>query len=93
MYLFLGYLLVINILTFIIYGQDKRAAKMGTRRVPENVLLFLAFIGGTPAAYAARAYFRHKTIKQPFSTRLHLILIFQIVVVVLSLFFFFRGQA
>lgn len=92
-YFFLGFLLVVNILTFVVYGLDKRSAIMGERRVPENVLLFLALAGGTPAAYAARAYFRHKTIKRPFITRLRWILIVQIGVLLLSLLFFFRGQA
>jgi uncharacterized membrane protein YsdA (DUF1294 family) len=92
MYFFLGYFLIINILTFVVYGLDKRLAITGGRRVPENVLLFLAFAGGTPAAYAARAYFRHKTIKRPFITRLRWILIVQIGVLLLSLLFFSRGQ-
>jgi len=91
-YFFLGYFLGVNILTFVIYGLDKRSAIKGGRRVPENVLLFLAFAGGTPAAYAARAYFRHKTIKRPFIIRLRYILIAHIGVLLLSLLFFFRGQ-
>lgn len=63
-------LLVINVVTFLRFGIDKRRAIAGTRRVPEADLLGLAMIGGTPAAYAARRYFRHKTRKQPFSTLL-----------------------
>ena len=89
----LGYFLVLNILTFVVYGLDKRSARIGERRVPENVLLFLAFVGGTPAAYVARKYFRHKTIKRPFITRLRLILIVQIGVLLLYMLFSFRGQA
>jgi uncharacterized membrane protein YsdA (DUF1294 family) len=91
-YFFLGYLLVVNILTFVIYGLDKRSAIMGGYRVPKNTLLLLAFAGGTPAAYAARTYFRHKTIKRPFIIRLRCILIVHIGVLLLSLLFFFRGQ-
>jgi uncharacterized membrane protein YsdA (DUF1294 family) len=90
--LLLGYLLVLNILTFVVYGLDKRSARNRGQRVPENALLFLAFVGGTPAAYAARHYFRHKTIKRPFITRLRLILIVQLGVLLLSLLFAFRGQ-
>ncbi|GER89829.1 hypothetical protein KDW_39910 [Dictyobacter vulcani] len=88
----IGYFLVLNILTFVVYGLDKRSARMGGRRVPETVLLFLAFAGGTPAAYAARKYFRHKTIKRPFITRLRLILIVQIGILLLSMVFFFYGK-
>ncbi|GCE15600.1 DUF1294 domain-containing protein [Tengunoibacter tsumagoiensis] len=89
----LGYLLIINIVTFIVYGLDKRAAKMGARRTPERVLLLLAFVGGTPGAYAARKYFRHKTIKRPFITQLRFILIFQIGLLLLYILFSFRGHA
>lgn len=89
----LGYFLVLNILTFVVYGLDKHSARIGGQRVPENVLLLLAFAGGTPAAYIARKYFRHKTIKRPFITRLRLILIVQIGVLLLYILFSFRGQA
>lgn len=89
----IGYFLVLNILTFVVYGLDKHAARIGGRRVPENVLLLLAFVGGTPGAYIARRYFRHKTIKRPFITRLRLILIVQIGVLLLYILFSFRGQA
>jgi uncharacterized membrane protein YsdA (DUF1294 family) len=34
-------------------------------------LLTWAFLGGIIGAYAGRAAFRHKTRKQPFSSRLH----------------------
>ena len=91
--LIIGYFLVLNILTFVVYGLDKHSARIGERRVPENVLLLLAFAGGTPAAYVARKYFRHKTIKRPFITRLRLILIVQIGVLLLYILLSFRGQA
>jgi uncharacterized membrane protein YsdA (DUF1294 family) len=90
--LLIGYLLVLNILTFVVYGLDKHSARHGGQRVPENVLLFLAGVGGTPAAYGARHYFRHKTIKRPFITRLRLILVVQLAILLLSLLFAFRGH-
>jgi uncharacterized membrane protein YsdA (DUF1294 family) len=53
-------------------------AEAGRSRISEENLLSLAFIGGTPGAYAGRQLFRHKTRKQPFSNRLHAIAGFQI---------------
>ena len=65
--------LAINLLTILCFATDKRAAERGGRRVRESTLLWLAAIGGSPAAFWARRRFRHKTRKQPFSLRLQLI--------------------
>lgn len=71
-------LIAINGWTLLRFAQDKRAAVVGTRRIPEADLLFLAMIGGTPGAFWARHRYRHKTRKQPFSTLLWLIAVAQI---------------
>jgi len=63
-----------NVLTFLLFTLDKSRATRGTgRRIPERRLLLCAALGGTPGAYAGRWLFRHKTRKQPFVARLHLI--------------------
>jgi uncharacterized membrane protein YsdA (DUF1294 family) len=71
-------LLAVNLWTMLRFYQDKQRAIAGKRRIPEADLLALAFIGGTPAAFAARHLFRHKTRKQPFSTWLWLIVMIQL---------------
>ncbi len=68
-----GVLLTVNIWTVIRFWQDKKRAIAGERRIPEADLLGLALIGGSPGALLARRWFRHKTRKEPFSTRLMLI--------------------
>lgn len=73
----LAALIAVNFATFAAFGIDKMLAEAGKRRISEAALLQLAFIGGTPGAYAGRAVFRHKTRKQPFSTTLHDIGTFQ----------------
>ena len=56
------YLAAINILTFCVYGADKRRAKrQGARRTPEKTLLGLAAIGGSLGALLGMQVFRHKT--------------------------------
>ena len=55
------YLIVINMLTFCVYGIDKRKAIRKQWRVPERTLLFLAVIGGSIGALAGMQVFRHKT--------------------------------
>lgn len=72
-------LAVINLMTFLIFGLDKRAAVERGARVPERTLLTLAALGGSPGALLARAVFRHKTRKQPFGAWLTLIVFLQVV--------------
>ncbi|MDZ4307250.1 DUF1294 domain-containing protein [Allopontixanthobacter sp.] len=72
------WLIAVNFATFAAFGIDKAKAERGARRISEAALLQWAFFGGTPAAYAARQLFRHKTRKQPFSNNLHMMAIIQI---------------
>ena len=46
----LYYLIVINIVTFLVYGIDKWKAKQGSWRISEATLLILAVIGGSIGA-------------------------------------------
>lgn len=61
-----AWLVAVNVFAFIYYGIDKFQALRQGRRVPELVLHGLAVTGGSPAAYAAMQFFRHKTIKGRF---------------------------
>ena len=45
----LYYLIVINIVTFLVYGIDKWKAKKGSWRISEATLLILAVISGSIA--------------------------------------------
>jgi len=75
------YVVAINFAAFAAFGIDKTLAKAGKRRISESRLLGLAFIGGSPGAYAGRSMFRHKTRKQPFSGELHAIALLQVVAI------------
>jgi uncharacterized membrane protein YsdA (DUF1294 family) len=59
----LVWLLAINITTLLVYRYDKSIAGRSETRVPEIILLGLALLGGSPAAYFAMYHFRrrHKT--------------------------------
>ncbi|MCM1158688.1 MAG: DUF1294 domain-containing protein [Bacteroidales bacterium] len=59
----ISYYLVINILTYGLYGLDKWKAKRGYWRIPEKVLLGTAFLGGAAGAAAGMGRFHHKTRK------------------------------
>ncbi len=62
----LPFVLLMNAASYWFYAQDKEAAQLGNRRVPENTLHILSFLGGWPAAWLAQQRLRHKTQKQPF---------------------------
>ena len=49
------YVIIINVVTFFIYGLDKSRAKAGQWRIPEAQLIFLAVIGGSVGALAGIA--------------------------------------
>ena len=57
---------ITNALTYWLYAQDKEAALLGNRRIPEQSLHILSFLGGWPTAWLAQERLRHKTQKQPF---------------------------
>lgn len=76
---FIIYLIVINIIAFLAMYIDKRKAKYGKWRIPEQTLFVLALIGGSIGAIAGMYTFRHKTKKLRFSVGFPVILILQII--------------
>ncbi|MBO9400876.1 DUF1294 domain-containing protein [Shimia sp. R9_3] len=82
-----AYLCVINLTCIAAFYVDKRRALSGDWRVPENRLLCLALIGGSPGAKWAQKRFRHKTRKQPFCARLNRIIWLQLVFVIGTLLY------
>ena len=78
------YLLVINLITFFIFGLDKWKAKYKethekTRRVPEKTLFLLSALGGSVGALLGMRVWHHKTLHRSFRVGIPLILILQIV--------------
>ncbi len=60
------YYLCVNLLAFACFGIDKHRARNQYWRIPEKVLLALAFLGGGAGALAGMRVFRHKTRKTAF---------------------------
>ena len=61
------YLIGINLLTFLIFGIDKRKARKGKWRIPEDTLIWLSIVGGSVGALLGMYLFRHKTQKRKFT--------------------------
>jgi uncharacterized membrane protein YsdA (DUF1294 family) len=56
-----GYLILLSLVTFFIYGTDKLSAKKRWYRVPEKVLISLSIFGGAYGGIIGMKVFRHKT--------------------------------
>lgn len=72
-------LVVINLLTFLVYGIDKWRAIHGRWRISEATLLLLAILGGSIGALLGMQIWRHKTHHKKFKYGVPLILIIQII--------------
>ena len=73
------YLLLINLVTLVVYGVDKRRAKKGQWRISEKTLFLLPLAGGSVGAIAGMYLFRHKTKHWYFRIGLPVILAAQLV--------------
>ncbi len=60
------YLIIINIVTFVTFGLDKRKAKKDKWRISEQALVTLMVIGGAFGGYFGMEKFHHKTQKLKF---------------------------
>ncbi len=76
------YLLVINIVSFFLYGIDKYKAKKGRWRISEATLLMMAVIGGSIGAWVGMRLWHHKTMHKKFKYGIPLIIILQVCLVV-----------
>ncbi len=82
------YLIIINLITFIFFWNDKRRSKKDAWRIPEKTLLGLCLMGGSIGGFMAMRLFHHKTKHFLFAWGIPIILILQIG---LGLFLFFRA--
>lgn len=71
------YLIIINVITFAMYGMDKWRAMTRQWRVREKKLIGLALIGGSVGALVGMTVFHHKTRKWYFKLGIPAILVIQ----------------
>ena len=76
----IGYLIVMNLVGFIIMGIDKNKAKKHAWRIPEKTLFLASLLGGSIGTWAGMYVFRHKTKHWYFVVGMPAILILQIVI-------------
>ena len=81
MNIILGYLLAVNITSFLLYGIDKFKAKKNLWRISEATLLTMAAIGGSIGAWVGMRIWHHKTMHKKFKYGIPLIIILQVALV------------
>ena len=81
------YLLIINLIGFYMMWSDKRRAKWGKWRIPEQTLFIVTALGGGIGTIFGMYVFHHKTKKLKFTIGLPTILILEIVLFVYLRFF------
>lgn len=79
------WLLIINLITFFVFGVDKWKAKRkekndAVRRIPEKTLLILSVLGGSVGALLGMKVWHHKTLHTAFRIGVPVILALQILI-------------
>ncbi len=76
------WLIIINIITFAVFGIDKKKAIDGKFRISESALFLLSLLGGSLGGFIAMHTFHHKTKKWYFKFGIPLILIAQVLLII-----------
>ena len=80
-------LIALNVISFILFGADKRKAKKDLYRISEKSLWISAVLFGAFGAFAGMKIFHHKTKKKKFLIFVPLMLIAQAALLVWYFFF------
>ena len=76
------YLIIINLIGFLIMYIDKQKAKKGRWRIPEKTIFLITLLGGGIGTISGMYIFRHKTQKLNFIIGLPLITILEIIAII-----------
>jgi uncharacterized membrane protein YsdA (DUF1294 family) len=82
--------LVLNLITFFVYGIDKWKAKKGKWRISEATLLILATVGGSIGAWCGVKVWHHKTLHKKFRYGIPAIIILQIAAIIFGFIQYYR---
>ena len=80
------WLIIINLLTFMLFVVDKERAVRHKYRISVFTLLTLAFMGGSAGALLAMSLVRHKTKKKIFTVGIRLMLAMHVVLLGIYLY-------
>lgn len=77
---YICYLVIMSLVSFFLFGSDKKKAEKGATRTKEKTLLMSTVYGGAIGAFTGRIIFHHKTDKKYFSITIILSLLLQLAV-------------
>lgn len=80
--LLIAYIVLVNLIGFMLMGIDKRKAIKHAFRIPEATLFLFAIIGGSIGSILGMYFFRHKTRHWYFVYGMPAILILQIALLI-----------
>jgi uncharacterized membrane protein YsdA (DUF1294 family) len=86
------YLIVTNVMAFLMFGVDKWKAKKSKWRIREAALLTLALLGGSVGAWLGMKVWHHKTLHKKFRYGIPAIIVVQLIVAGVLLFKFGTGN-
>jgi len=79
--LLIWYVILVNVLAYVVYWWDKKRAEKGRKRISERELLVWAAAGGSLGAFFSMRRFRHKTQKKKFRYAFYAIVAVQLGIV------------
>lgn len=85
------YVILINFITFVLYGMDKYKAKHDRYRIPEATLLLCGYLGGAYGAMIGMQVWHHKTRKWKFRIAVPISGVFVTAILVAMIYFFKIG--
>ena len=81
------YLAVVNVVTFFLFGIDKRKAKRSKWRIEEATLLWWAVAGGSVGALLGMKAWHHKTLHKKFKYGVPAILVAQLAIACVIIYY------
>lgn len=79
----IAYLIIINLISFILFTLDKKRSISKKWRIPESTLIFVSLMGGSAGSLLGMKLFKHKTKKLKFTILVPISLIINILLVIL----------
>ncbi len=80
LWLFIGYLVIMNVVGLAVMGIDKAKARRHAWRISEKALFGVSILGGSVGTWVGMYLFRHKTKHWYFVIGMPMILVLHIVV-------------